>query len=377
MDSLTMDIIMEIAVRLNNSDLESFSNTNKKIKRYLDNNDNFWYHKFRHDYRVVPNYSGSWQELYSNYNNAYGLGKNTSRQLTVWGDVYFETPFKIINGKPKFINTREGYTVIVDLDGNLYSLGNGSTLDGINTPHPVNTVSIEPNDYCSIILSITDIYGNLYSYEGFIGEYNGPVRIADISAKFVTSGDAFTLIIDADNHAILKIGDSIDDTIPPGFKASMISSGLWHFLIMDFKGQVYIYDFNEYRSDLLGYSTNSLTLLPNITAKYITCGEHHSAIIDINDNLYTFGSGEDYKLGTRSENDVNKPRIVPNIKCKQVSCGTNNTAVIDLDDNVWIVGVLGKKTYREFTMIPNVKASQISCGDGNIVFIGNIIKSDN
>ncbi len=77
-----------------------------------------------------------------------------------------------------------------------------------------------------------------------------------------------------------------------------------------------------------------------ITAKSVNCGKSHSVIIDMNDNIFSFGHNNVGQLGLNDTIDRNIPTMITNISrgdnliipsvlnIKSVSCGGNHTAVI-------------------------------------------------
>lgn len=93
---------------------------------------------------------------------------------------------------------------------------------------------------------------------------------------------------------------------------------------------------------------------PNIQAKSISCGYAHTIIIDLNNDVWAFGSGDHGQLGLGNTQDRNIPtptplpvqnRLIPimlpgspNMKAKAASCGHRHTMLIDLNDNVWVFG---------------------------------------
>lgn len=73
MDVLPDEILQEICLLMNLTDLTDISRSSKLFNRGIWNNAQFWRSKFIHDYGYAPkNFLGDWKQLYLNYNNVYG-----------------------------------------------------------------------------------------------------------------------------------------------------------------------------------------------------------------------------------------------------------------------------------------------------------------
>ncbi len=61
----------------------------------------------------------------------------------------------------------------------------------------------------------------------------------------------------------------------------------------------------------------------------------------MNNNVWSFGSNHEGQLGLGDNGygtNRNIPTKINNIKAKFVSCGENHTVLIDMDNNVWSFG---------------------------------------
>lgn len=112
-------------------------------------------------------------------------------------------------------------------------------------------------------------------------------------------------------------------------------------------------------------------------AKQVSIGVTHTVLIDIHNNVWSWGSNKYGELGLGHTQDQSVPTKIPNFRAKQVSAGHYNTIIIDLDNNVWVCGFningqlgLGDKSPRYvLTPIPNFRAKQVSTGRYHTLFI--------
>jgi alpha-tubulin suppressor-like RCC1 family protein len=59
------------------------------------------------------------------------------------------------------------------------------------------------------------------------------------------------------------------------------------------------------------------TQIPELKAKQISAGAEHTVIIDLNDNVWTFGCNKGGELGLGDNIDRNKPRKKLNISLRE------------------------------------------------------------
>ena len=68
--------------------------------------------------------------------------------------------------------------------------------------------------------------------------------------------------------------------------------------------------------------------IPNIIAKSVSCGGVHTVIIDMNNEVWSFGLNKDGQLGLGDNRNRNTPTKIPSIIAKSVSCGYYHTVII-------------------------------------------------
>jgi len=254
----------------------------------------------------------------------------------------------------------------------------------------------EPKSWKELHLfsDISDVWSFGSNLDGQLGlgdntRRDKPTKIPyDIKAKQIACGGRHSMIINTDSNVWsfgtntfgqLGLGDNGLDTdrnIPtqiPNIKAKQIACGEQHSMIIDMNDNVWSFGQNLDGQLGLGdglFSFNKPIQIQNIKAKQIACGGNFSMIIDTNSNVWSFGNNYKGQLGLGDKEKRNKPTQIPNIKAKQISCGEYHSMIIDTDDNVWSFGFndygqlgLGDNERRHKPIqIQNIKAKQIACG---------------
>ncbi len=82
----------------------------------------------------------------------------------------------------------------------------------------------------------------------------------------------------------------------------------------------------------LGYYINTNRNVPTkingIKAKYVSCHFNNTVLIDMNNNVLSFGNNSFGQLGLGDYINRNVPTKINGIKAKSVSCGKNHTVLI-------------------------------------------------
>jgi alpha-tubulin suppressor-like RCC1 family protein len=198
------------------------------------------------------------------------------------------------------------------------------------------------------------------------------------------------------NNGYGQLGISDDEEVLtqiPNFKAKQVSVGKFHTVVLDLNNNIWTFGRNEsgqlglgdYQDpnvptemiNLKGSYINTPTIIPNLKAQQVSANRNHTVVLDLENNIWTFGDNESRQLGLGDNKDRNVPTQIPNLKAKQISTGGFHTVVIDLEDNVWTFGHnywgqlgLGDNNRRYIpTQIPKFKAKQVSAGEGHTVVI--------
>ena len=120
---------------------------------------------------------------------------------------------------------------------------------------------------------------------------------------------------------------------------------------------------------------------PNIRVKSVSCGELHTVLIDLNDEIWVFGANGYGQLGIGSS-VLSQPIPVPLLvegkifKAKSVACGGNSTMLIDLNGNLWGFGRndygqlgVGDNSNKYTPIMISEKIRSVACGEFHTVLI--------
>jgi alpha-tubulin suppressor-like RCC1 family protein len=158
------------------------------------------------------------------------------------------------------------------------------------------------------------------------------------------------------------------------YRAKSIVCGDSHTVIIDLNDNVWMFGRNNFGQLGLGddENRNKPTVLTidgqNFKARAISCGRFHTMLIDLNDSVWTFGDNTYGQLGLNDDRIRSTPNAL-NLKAKAISCGTDHAVIIDLNDNIWVVGGnsrgqlgLNDAVNRYTPTALNFKAKFASCG---------------
>ena len=161
-------------------------------------------------------------------------------------------------------------------------------------------------------------------------------------------------------HNIKQLGD---------FKAKYIATSGEHTAIIDLDNNIWTFGDNTWGQLGLGdnlYKEN-LTKIENLKAKQISLSKYHTVILDMENNVWVCGLNKFGQLGLGDSKDRYIPTQIIGLKAHQILAKEEYTLFIDLENNIRVCG-------RAYTNIPVVKFSgmkvkQISAGHSHIVMI--------
>ncbi len=140
----------------------------------------------------------------------------------------------------------------------------------------------------------------------------------------------------------LGIGDTSDQDEPTyvdalrGVGVKQIACGSGHTVVLTGEGEVYTWGRGD--DGRLGHGDNGWKYVPRLTHSltgqiitHVTCGSYHTAAVSSNGDLYTWGGGMYGKLGHGNESGHSTPRRVEalvGLSVIDIACGSRHTAVV-------------------------------------------------
>ena len=184
---------------------------------------------------------------------------------------------------------------------------------------------------------------------GQIASVNEFTEIPTVAVKDIACGFHHTVIIDVDgnlwgtgNDGVSMRNDNKFFKLTHGPKFIQIACGHDYTIALSNDNRIWVNGTNSVGQIGLSIRTHAykFTELRGYQAKQIACGGSHSAFIDLDGKLYTFGHRHQYKLGRdgRYGYEIVPGEVsIPN-PVIQVSCGADHTACIDRYNNIWVFG---------------------------------------
>lgn len=122
-----------------------------------------------------------------------------------------------------------------------------------------------------------------------------------------------------------------------------IACGSGHSVVLSTSGTVYSWGRGD--DGRLGHGDNGWKYIPRVvsslkgmTIEKITCGSYHTVAVEQGGKLFTWGGGMYGKLGHGSEEGCSRPKYVDGLlgsQVKDIACGSRHTAVVLEDGGVW------------------------------------------
>jgi len=135
--------------------------------------------------------------------------------------------------------------------------------------------------------------------------------------------------------------DFVNNDIMINFKN--IVSGGSHLLMLTSEGSLYSNGTGNFGQ--LGHGsemtelTNSLQIEPLPKIKYISSGYAYNCVISEDGDIYSWGAGEDGRLGLGDNDNRSKPTLVTaDVKFKSVACGSTFTVALSTDNEIYSWG---------------------------------------
>lgn len=340
---------------------------------------------------------------YDIYAIAYDKAGNTNDTPVISAEVKLVIKFKEMTGG-------NGFSIGIDIDGNLWSwgynstgvLGKGNIGSTVLSPQQITTetkfekVASAGGDFVVAL----DENGNLWTWgqDAYEQLGNGPDSNSDVlvptqittEQKFtdISAGRYHALAIDEYGHIWAwgrNNGGSLGDgtgtartslvEIINDKKIIKVEAGDAHSLAIDEYGNLWVWGSNEYGQ--LGNNSTTHSLIPikldiETTFKEISAYRDFSLAIDINGNLWSWGRNEDNQLGDGTTTNSLVPiQISSQVKYSKIATGKYHCLAIDEDENLWSWGnnsngQLGNGTTNILTKptkIEGYKFTKLGTGD--------------
>ncbi|RLN86543.1 hypothetical protein BBJ28_00001485 [Nothophytophthora sp. Chile5] len=150
----------------------------------------------------------------------------------------------------------------------------------------------------------------------------------------------------------LGLGDTSDQHRPVPIDALQerrivqIACGSGHTVVLTEEGEVYTWGRGD--DGRLGHGDNGWKFVPRLVeelrgknVRQVTCGSYHTAAVTVAGELYTWGGGMYGKLGHGNETGHSTPFLVETLKglqVRQVACGSRHTVVLLENKDVYTWG---------------------------------------
>lgn len=150
----------------------------------------------------------------------------------------------------------------------------------------------------------------------------------------------------------LGLGDTSDQHRPVLIEALQerqivqIACGSGHTVVLTDKGEVYTWGRGD--DGRLGHGDNGWKFVPRMveelrgkSIRQVTCGSYHTAAVTVSGELFTWGGGMYGKLGHGNESGYTIPCLVEALKgfqVRQVACGSRHTVVLLENRDVYTWG---------------------------------------
>lgn len=158
----------------------------------------------------------------------------------------------------------------------------------------------------------------------------------------VDNGDLIVYTWGRGEDGQLGLGDTSDQDEPTyvdalrGVGVRQIACGSGHTVVLSTEGEVFTWGRGD--DGRLGHGDNGWKYVPRITqslagqvVSMVTCGSYHTAAVTGNGDLYTWGGGMYGKLGHGDEAGHSTPKRVEalvGLAVSQLACGSRHTAII-------------------------------------------------
>jgi len=266
---------------------------------------------------------------------------------------------KAVNVCGEYVVTEHGNLYMCRVDKGIVSFTTPASIEQIYSRcggrHTIQWAASMENEL--VVIAEEKLFG--------IDKTTGAVReiLPGVHFSRVSASRSFVSAVDTDGIAYVW-GETIDLGIAPGPSPSRIAMdqpvqevacGLSHMVILTRTGE--LYTFGRGDEGRLGLDSEKSEYKPKKICKFanekdervdekspfvsIACGRYHSAAVTEDGALYTWGGGKFGQLGLGSQSNQCVPRRVwglRNVHITKVACEVLSTAACDSRGNIWTCG---------------------------------------
>lgn len=400
-----LELLFEQALQLDLSSLFALCQSNQYFTDVLCNNEEFWKSKFQRDRsQQIQNYTGSWKELYLNYNHVFICGQLAPNFAVL------DTPFKL--GKRALqIALGGSHLLIMDPAHHVWSLGQnehgqlGLKVDYLYKPSMISQTAFshldfEPHTFQALQIAAGTwtsyalderytmwAWGNNVNDTLGLGSGSQPIIPLPKSgltfkAQRIAAGLKHVLFIDLDQNVLgaganyfNQLGVNLGVVISPapiGIRATQIAAAFNTSAAIDLEGILWVW--GDSSRGQLGIGENRIIQRPlntGMRVKDISLGGTHALLIDTDNQVWVTGSNQSGQLGLGPTIKTVNTWTPLGIAARQVSAGRTHSVLIDMDWNVWAWGDnskgqlgIGLVSYPVYTplILRNIKAQYVQAG---------------
>ena len=154
------------------------------------------------------------------------------------------------------------------------------------------------------------------------------------------------IVVGSNQYGQLGLGDNLNRYIQaliPKIRIKLVRCGEFHTVLVDLNNDVWIFGANGYGQLGLGHNQNSFIPTPlflngqRMKAKFVRCGGNNTMLIDLNNNMWGFGRNDYGQLGLGDNINRNVP-IQISEKIRFIACSEYHTVIINWNYEVWVFG---------------------------------------
>lgn len=121
--NLPDDVIFQIAINESLDNIARLCQTSNRFNNIICNNNNFWKHKYIHDFGEPTINILNWKDAYQNYGIVVAFGGGRYGQLGLGDMDDVSIPIEIPNIRARNVSSGNRHTIIIDTNYNVWGFG--------------------------------------------------------------------------------------------------------------------------------------------------------------------------------------------------------------------------------------------------------------